>query len=95
MHNYINKIKSFEDFYDIANSLTTKEKGDLFEEFTKYIFEYHPNYRHFTKKVWLLNEVPLPILNKLNIPTKDMGIDLILSDKNNKFYNHTFFVKCQ
>lgn len=82
----INELNSFDNFYEIAKNLLPKQKGDLFEEFTKYIFKYHPNYRYFTKEVWLLNEVPLSILTKLNMPTKDMGIDLILIDKYNKLH---------
>lgn len=86
MLNYIDKINSFDDFYEIMKPLENKQKGDLFEEFTKYIFKYHPNYRHIAKEVWLLNDVPLSILNKLNIPTKDVGIDLIMVDNHAKFY---------
>ena len=41
MLNYIDKINSFDDFYEIMKPLENKQKGDLFEEFTKYIFKYH------------------------------------------------------
>jgi predicted helicase len=86
LNNYIDNINSFENFYDITKPLTAKQKGDLFEELTKYIFKYHPNYQNFTKDVWLLNEVPLDILSNLNIPRKDQGIDLVLLDKHDQFH---------
>lgn len=86
MINYIEQINNFEDFYKQVKNLEAKQKGDLFEELTKYIFKYHSDYKLFTKEVWLLNEVPLNILHKLNMPIKDMGIDLIISDKDNNFY---------
>jgi predicted helicase len=86
MINYVDKMNTFDDFHEKINNLEAKQKGDLFEELTQYIFKYHPNYRLFTKEIWLLNEVPLNILKKLNMPIKDMGIDLILVDNHNKFY---------
>ena len=39
--NYIKDINSFDNFYNSIKKLTNKEKGDIFEEFTKYIFLYH------------------------------------------------------
>jgi len=86
MINYISKLHSFTDLYETVKELQPKQKGDLFEELTKYIFQYHPNYRNITKEIWLLNETPLALLKKLNLPTKDQGIDLILRTKQSKYY---------
>ena len=47
---YIIDVNSYNDFYSILLSLDSKEKGDLFEEFTKFIFMFHPNYSSFIKK---------------------------------------------
>jgi len=74
----IDKLNSFNDFYEITKNMKAKEKGDLFEEFTKYIFMFHNDYSDSTKEIWLLKDVPLNILTKLNLPVKDYGIDLIL-----------------
>ena len=46
---YIQKINTFNTIYEITKDLTNKEKGDLFEEFTKYIFIYHPYYKNITQ----------------------------------------------
>ncbi len=87
MIKYIDKFNRFEDFYVITKNLKVKEKGDLFEEFTKYIFMFHDSYANTTKNVWLLKDVPLNILEQLNMPTKDFGIDLIVQDIFGKFHS--------
>ena len=39
---YIDQLNSFNDFYKITLELNNKQKGDIFEEFTKYLFMFHP-----------------------------------------------------
>lgn len=51
LKNCIDKINSFSDIYKITENYTAKEKGDLFEELTKYIFLYYHSYRTFTKNI--------------------------------------------
>ncbi len=53
-----------------------KQKGDLFEVFCQM---YLINTKQF-KEVWLLKEVPEPILHKLGLARQDVGIDLICQD---------------
>jgi len=67
---YIQNINTFNSIYDITKDLSNKEKGDLFEEFTKYIFIYHPYYKNITQFIWLYNEIPNDVIEKLNIPSK-------------------------
>lgn len=86
MINYINKLHSFDDFYTALKPLKPKQKGDLFEELTKYILLYHPDYQYITKEVWMLNEIPLTLLKKFNMPSKDQGIDLVLRTHQGKYY---------
>jgi superfamily II DNA or RNA helicase len=86
LKNYINQINSFDDFYTITSNLTSKEKGDLFEDFTKYLFMFHPNYTNITKNIWLYKDFPINLKEKLNIPNKDEGIDLITLSQNGKYY---------
>lgn len=86
LEQFIGKITSFNDFYSITQKLTNKQIGDLFEEFTKYLFIYHPNYANITQKIWLYNEIPNTIKTKLNIPNKDEGIDLVMLSQSNKYY---------
>jgi hypothetical protein len=66
----IKKISKFNDIYDICKKYTTKEKGDLFELITKYIFLVHPNYKNITKNIWLYDEIPHDLLKKLSCRLK-------------------------
>lgn len=75
---YFKKIKTFNDIYQITEDLTKKEKDDLFEIFTYFLFQLHPALNHDLVSVWLYNNIPNKILKKLNIPEKDKGIDLIV-----------------
>lgn len=86
MLTHIQNINTFGNFIEITKNMKLKEKGDSFEELTKYIFQYHPQYSNFTKNVWLLNETPLELLQQLNMPIKDQGIDLVLQDVYNKYH---------
>lgn len=66
----INKSNKYDDFHNHLAKLTVKQKGDLFEEFCTLIFKFHPYYKNNTKEVYLLKDVPVNILNKLNLPEK-------------------------
>lgn len=83
---YINLINTFDDVYTVSKSLKKKQKGDLFEELTKYIFKYHHVYKNITKEIWLFNELSDSQLKELNMPNKDKGIDLVMLDKYDKYH---------
>jgi predicted helicase len=57
--------------------MKTKEKGDVFERVTQLYLQTHPEYQSKLSKVWMLNDVPKRVRNKLNLPDADEGIDLI------------------
>ena len=57
-------------------TLSKKEMGNVFELLTKLYFTIQPKYA-FYDAVWLLNEVPSSILEHLELPSHDLGIDLI------------------
>src|SRR4029078_2449163 len=86
LQNYINQITKFNDIYGVTKKFSNKQKGDLFEEFVKYIFLYHPYYINLTKEIWLYNECPDRIKKLLNLPDTDQGIDLIMLSKAGKYY---------
>ena len=58
------------------DGLSKKEMGNVFELLTKLYFVINPKYS-FYDNVWLLNEVPSAVLAHLELPTHDLGIDLI------------------
>lgn len=87
LKHYISNIDSYSLFeIEINKLIKTKDKGDLFEELTFFIFKFHPMYINFTRHIWLYNDIPINIKTKLDLPNKDMGIDLILESFDNKFY---------
>ena len=79
--------KELEKFNTVESSETRKnaQAGKLFELFTKYYFLTEPTQKINYKNVWLYNEVPPSILDRLKLPYKDYGIDLILQDTHDKF----------
>lgn len=52
---------------------STKAKGDIFEAFTVLLLEKVYGW----EKVWLLKDVPDDIVTQLNLPNRDMGIDIV------------------
>jgi superfamily II DNA or RNA helicase len=84
------KISSSSNWLDlkakIDSSETTKEKGDMFELLTKLYLKINPKYSSKFSNVWLYNEVPTNTLKKLNLPTRDMGIDLIAETKQGEYW---------
>jgi hypothetical protein len=66
---------------EIRKFHTTKTKGDLFESFCclylKHVLKY--------EKVWLLKEVPEEVRSKLQLKSHDMGIDIVVENKQEYF----------
>jgi len=82
----INQSNNYKDFHNLLSSFTEKQKGDLFEEFCVLIFKLHPFYKNITKEAYLLKDVPITILDKLNLPANDIGIDVIVITNDDKYY---------
>ncbi len=87
----LSEIYSWTDFFSFANSLKEKEKGDLFEFLTKQILITKPEYNSILKNVWLYNEVPTEIRDKLNLPPRDEGIDIIAE----AIQGHYWAIQCK
>ena len=68
---------NFENIYDFTEKFTKKGKGDLFEEFTYYLFKLDPRLNSNLKNIWMYDDVPEHILRDLKLPNRDKGIDLI------------------
>jgi predicted helicase len=56
-----------------------------FEWFAQLIFKYVPRF-NYVKHCWLLKELPLNVLKYLNIPSNDIGIDLVIKTKYKEYY---------
>jgi predicted helicase len=72
----ISQSSSWINFQTLLIDLNNKEKGDAFELLTKFYFKLNPVY-NFYDEIWLLSEVPQKDLEYLELPSHDLGIDLI------------------
>jgi len=68
-------------FAEMRRRNNKKIRGDIFEEFCVLYLKKVKNYEN----VWLLKDVPDPILEKLNMKRRDMGIDLVAEISDNKY----------
>ena len=89
LNKFINSSKSWGDLVNHlgAKSLSDKFKGDVFERLTQAYLSTSPKYKSVLKNVWMSHEVPSRILDKLNLPREDFGIDIIAQTKDNKFWS--------
>ena len=78
-----------------VHSTETAEKdtraGKIFEVFTKLYFLVSPTEKDNYKNVWLFEETPLEVRNKLNLGNQDYGVDLVLQDIEDQY----FVVQCK
>ena len=72
--------------HDSSSGLKDTRAGKIFEIFTKHYFIASPSEKDNYKNVWLFDEVPSEIRNKLNIGNIDYGVDLVLEDTEGLFY---------
>ncbi|MBK7650022.1 MAG: hypothetical protein IPJ20_03665 [Flammeovirgaceae bacterium] len=71
---------------DKISTLSKKEKGDIFELFTKYFLQSHPDYSTTLKEVWLFKELTPKKKQKLKLPSNDLGIDLVAQTNNGEYW---------
>src|SRR5690606_34044999 len=65
--------------------------GKIFEVFTKYYFLTSPIEKDNYKSVWMFEEIPSDIRNKLDLGNIDYGVDLLLEDTEGQY----FAVQCK
>lgn len=83
------KLKSKLEKFNTSQTETTSKKtiaGNIFEVFCKYYFQADPKKTDLYTDVWLYKEIPLEISKKLNLPSIDHGIDLLLKDIDSNYY---------
>lgn len=81
----IDNISEYDDFDRKLRKLDNKDKGHLFELFYKMYFTMIPSYETFYKHVYLYQEIPIKIKNKLKLPEKDKGIDGLVITTNDEY----------
>jgi hypothetical protein len=77
---FIRSCSSWDDFCLRIGKLSNGEKGRSFERLVQLYLQTQPKYADLSK-VWLLAEVPQKVRQKLNLPERDEGIDLIARDR--------------
>jgi superfamily II DNA or RNA helicase len=82
----IGSCSSWSDFWLTVASLSEKQKGDVFERLVQLYLLTKPKYKTELAHVWLRLEVPPDIRRKLNLPTTDEGIDLVVQTRDEKFW---------
>ena len=79
--------KTFAEFKKNLAHLSTKEKGDAFELLTKLFLMIEPKYSTTLESVYLYSEIPSSVQQKLNLPLKDHGIDLLAVTHNGEYWS--------
>jgi superfamily II DNA or RNA helicase len=75
---FIKNLVCFDEIYPIFTQLDKKQKGDLFETITYYLFKLSPVLSQGLEKIWMYDQIPEKIRTKLLLPEKDKGIDLLI-----------------
>src|SRR6056300_1092211 len=87
---YIRKAKSWSEFSYSLNSLIKKNKklqaGKIYEKCVQLFLQTDPKYQAALKNVWLLQDVPKAVREKLKLPNADEGIDLIAETNRKKHW---------
>jgi len=76
------KVNNWQTFLDELDNLGSdpkfkKIKGEAFEQLTKYFFLTDPVFISMFTEVWHHSEIPVYVQDKLNLPSPEVGVDLI------------------
>jgi predicted helicase len=78
---------SWNEFWERTNKLSTDgKKGAAFERLTQLYLQTTPEYRAELRHVWTLREVPPDVCNRLDLPSRDEGIDLIAYTRHGEYW---------
>ena len=85
----ISKCTSWDQLYNELSTnkkLTKKFKGDVFERLTQSYLLTMPEYSSKLSDVWLSHDIPQKVLKKLNMPSRDFGIDLVAKTNRGEYW---------
>jgi superfamily II DNA or RNA helicase len=78
---------SWNEFWERTNKLSTDgKKGAAFERLTQLYLQTTPEYRAELRHVWTLRELPPDICKRLDLPSRDEGIDLIACTRHGEYW---------
>jgi superfamily II DNA or RNA helicase len=78
---------SWNEFWERTKKLSTEDKkGAAFERLTQLYLQSTPEYRAELRHVWTLREVPPHVCKRLDLPSRDEGIDLIACTRHGEYW---------
>jgi superfamily II DNA or RNA helicase len=84
---FIASCTSWNEFWERTNKLPADgKKGAAFERLTQLYLQATPEYRSELRHVWTLREVPPDICKRLELPSRDEGIDLIACTRHGEYW---------
>ena len=83
---FIASCPSWEDFWQRTRQLSKAEMGRAFERLVQLYLQTEPEYRTILRQVWLLREVPPDVCKRLDLPSRDEGIDLIACTNHGEYW---------
>ena len=83
---FIASCPSWEDFWQRTRQLSDAEKGRAFERLVQLYLQTEPEYRTKLRHVWTLREVPPDVCKRLDLPSRDEGIDLIACTNHGEYW---------
>ncbi len=75
--NVFERCNSWGAFDECVSGVSEKQKGDTFELLVKLTLQLHPLYATKLENVWHHHEVPTDVRERLRLPPKDKGVDLV------------------
>ena len=79
-------MKNWQGFVDALDPLRQDERGKVFELLTELFLQIDPIYRSKLKQVWHESNLPASVRHKLNLPSPDMGVDLVAEDTSGGYW---------
>src|SRR5438445_424287 len=73
----LKNVKVFDDLYQKTKKMTNNQKGDLLEYITYFMFKWLPELNNNLSDIWLYDNIPAGILQELQWPDRDKGVDLL------------------
>jgi superfamily II DNA or RNA helicase len=86
-YDIISTCSSWNDFVEKLSTKEKDEKGALFEDFIKFYLKTETYYSTLLSNVWHHSEVPQIIAEKINLPSRDKGIDLIAETRDGEYWS--------
>src|SRR5262249_21953135 len=84
---FIVSCNSWNDFWEQTKGLASDaEKGRVFERLVQLYLQTTPEYRTELQYVWLLREVTPDICRRINLPSRDEGVDLIARTRRGEYW---------